>query len=227
MQKQVRTALAPLFLVLAACGGGTMGVPPEATGSAPEGAASPPTSAGPVDASLRPGDAIRLQIWREPELSGDWVVNESGSVVLPKIGMVRAVDYPPGELEAHILEEYDRYLRNPSIEVILLRRINILGAVRAPGLYPVDPTMSLRDALALAGGVLTNGRQDRVDVVRGETRLSTNVTAQTRVADLGIRSGDQIYVPERTWFSRNAGLIATVTSTIITATVSLIIAFKS
>ena len=213
-----RAGLVPVMLLITACGG--------APRTLDAGTAPSPGSAE-VDARpLRSGDVVRLRIWREPELSGDFVIDERGSVVLPKIGTVVAVDYTPAELEAHVLEEYERYLRNPSIEIVLLRRINILGAVRSPGLYPVDPTMSLRDALALAGGVLGDGRQDRVELVRGDTRLVTNVTGRTRIADLGIQSGDQLYVPERTWFSRNAGVIATVASTVISATVSLIIAFS-
>jgi protein involved in polysaccharide export with SLBB domain len=176
--------------------------------------------------SLRPGDVIRLRIWREPDLSGEYPLDREGVVVLPKIGAVSAVDHTPAELEALVREEYARYLRNPSIEIVLLRRVNILGAVRSPGLYPVDPTMTLTDALAMAGGVLANGRQDRVELFRGDHRLVTEVTGQMRIQDLGLRSGDQLYVPERVWLSRNAGVIATVVSTVISATVSLIIAFS-
>lgn len=209
-----------LMLLVAGCGGGS--------GNLPDAGAAPVP--GPVEveaAPLRPGDVIRLSIWREPELSGEFVIDRSGAVVLPKIGPTAAADFSPDSLEAHLRQEYDRYLRNPSIEIVFLRRINILGAVRSPGLFSVDPTMSLRDVLALAGGVLSNGQQDRIELVRGETRLVTNVSGDTRIADLGLRSGDQLYVPERTWLSRNAGVIATVASTVISATVSLIIAFNS
>jgi polysaccharide biosynthesis/export protein len=215
-----------LFLSLAvgACGGATP--PPEPAAPAPgwSGSAAPlPVAEEPP---LQPGDVIRLRIWREPDLSGEFALDRDGVVVLPRIGAITAAQYTPQQLEALLRGEYARYLRNPSIEIVLLRRINILGAVRAPGLYPLDPTMTLTDALALAGGVLPDGRQDQVQVFRGEHRLVTQVTGQMRIEDLGIRSGDQLYVPERRWINRNAGIIATVASTVISATVSLIIAFS-
>src|SRR5688572_13731441 len=84
--------------------------------------------------SLRPGDIIRLRIWREPDLTGEFPVGADGIVVLPKLGPLRATGEAPQELERRIVEMYGRYLRNPSIEVIFLRRINIQGAVRQPGL---------------------------------------------------------------------------------------------
>lgn len=175
---------------------------------------------------LRPGDVIRLRIWREPDLSGEFPVNPMGTVTLPKIGEVAVADRTPAEVEATLLEEFDRYLRNPSIEITMLRRVNILGFVRAPGLYPVDPTMTLRDVLALAGGVLPNGEENRLELIRGERRLVTPVTGEMRLDDLGIRSGDQLYVPERSWMRRNANIVAGVASTIITASVSLLIALR-
>jgi len=227
LKSQHRGPLVALLAVVlvAACAGNS---PPPASpvpdgNSAGSAALSQPAA---VEPPLRPGDVIRLRIWREPDLSGEFALDRNGAVVLPRIGTIAAADHTPEELESLLREEYSRYLRNPSIEIMLLRRINILGAVRSPGLYPVDPTMTLTDALALAGGVQPNGRQDRVELFRGEHRLVTEVTGQTRIEDLGIRSGDQVYVPERTWISRNAGVIATVASTVVSATVSLIIAFS-
>lgn len=186
---------------------------------------------GPVEAvgshPLHPGDVVRLRIWREPTLSDDYVVDATGAVTLPKIGSIRVTGLTASELELEIREEYDRFLRNPSIEITLLRRVNILGAVRTPGLYPVDPTMTLRDALAMAGGVLPGGPQDRVELIRAGERRVVGVTGTTRVADLGMRSGDQLYVPERSWLSRNAGVVATVASTALSVAASLIIAFHN
>ncbi|HSH44441.1 MAG TPA: polysaccharide biosynthesis/export family protein [Longimicrobiales bacterium] len=184
--------------------------------------AAAPTSGFP----LRAGDVIRLRIWREPDLSGEFTVTPQGTVTFPKLGELAVVDRPPEEVEEEIRSSFDRFLRNPSIEITMLRRVNILGFVRAPGLYPVDPTMSLRDVLAMAGGVLPNGREDRLELLRGEARIVTPVTGGMRLDDLGVRSGDQLYVPERPWLNRNASIVAGVASTLITASVSLIIALR-
>src|SRR5205823_84064 len=101
---------------------------------------------------IRPGDVIRLRIWREPDLSGDFPVDINGLVVFPKIGQVAAGSMTADSLKRRVVSAYEVYLRNPSIEMIFLRRINVLGAVKAPGLYPVDATMTLADVIAAAGG---------------------------------------------------------------------------
>lgn len=179
----------------------------------PDGAVaqtSPRTANTPTDSAdiLRAGDVIRLRIWREPDLSGDFPVDETGMVVFPKIGPFTVSHESPKTLKAKLIGAYQVYLRNPSIDVTLLRRVNILGAVRNPGLYPIDPTVTIADALALAGGTTPEGHSDKVELVRNGERLTVRLSRATRIVESPIRSGDQLYVPERSWISRNAGLLA-------------------
>ena len=170
--------------------------------------------------TLRPGDIVRLRIWREPDLSGDFPVDEDGMVVFPKIGPLQVVGESPMWLKDTLVKSYQVYLRNLSIDVILLRRVNVLGAVRNPGLYPVDPTMLLADVIAAAGGATPQGKSDEVELLRGGRTVTAHLTGGTLVADLHIQSGDQLFVPERSWAARNSGVVAAA----LTASVSLIIA---
>lgn len=169
---------------------------------------------------LRPGDLVRIRIWREPDLSGDYPVDESGMVVFPLIGPRRVSDMRPDSLKQQLIEEYGVYLQNPSIDVILLRRINVLGAVQQPGLYPVDATMTIADALALAGGATPLGDPEKVDLIRAGETVEASLSRRARMGELGIRSGDQLYVPERSWLARNSNIVAAA----LTASISLIIA---
>jgi len=107
---------------------------------------------------LIPGDAIRLAFWREPDFNGDYPVDENGSVVLPILGYRKVNGIPPADLKAILLDEYREQLRNQDVQITLLRRVRILGAVHEPGLYFVDPTMTLGDAVALAGGATGDGK---------------------------------------------------------------------
>ena len=168
----------------------------------------------------RPGDVVRVRIWREPDLSGDFAIEETGIVVLPRIGPVFAAAETAESLRAKVTAEYEEFLPHSSISVTLLRRVQILGAVRNPGLYPVDPTMTLSDALALAGGSTAQGKAQAVELIRGGERIATRLNVHTTIANSPLRSGDQIYVPERSWISRNAGVV----SAALTATVSVVIA---
>jgi polysaccharide export outer membrane protein len=171
---------------------------------------------------LRPGDLVRLRIWREPDLGGEFLVNEQGKVILPKIGELLVTDRSPEELRQVVLDAYLRFLRNPSIEIIFLRRINVLGAVRNPGLYPIDPTTTIADALALAGGAQPNGKPDQVKLLRAGEVVTALIGPEMRIAELDLRSGDQLYVPERSWWSRNTGILATVISSVVTIGLTII-----
>ena len=163
-------------------------------------------------ASLHAGDVIRLRVWREPDLSGDFPVDETGIVTFPKIGQFNAFEYSPQSLKKKMLESYAVYLRNPSIEVTMLRRINILGAVQKPGLYPVDATMTIADAVAVAGGATPNGDPHHVDLLRKGVKIQEKLSQDTNLDSTALRSGDQLFVPERSFIERNATLVATVVS---------------
>lgn len=153
-------------------------------------------------APLQPGDALRLTFWRERELDGEFPVDERGVAVLPILGPMEVAGRPAVTLKEQIIAAYDEHLRNQDVQVVLLRRISVVGAVGAPGIYYVDPTMTLGDALARAGGVSTNGRLEDTRLIRDGRRAATELRETYYLNEL--RSGDQIYVPERSWISRNS-----------------------
>jgi len=163
----------------------------------------PDTSAGAYP--LEPGDAIRLAFWREPELSSEYPVDETGAVVLPFLGHRNVTGIPPAMLKEQLLEEYGGQLQNQQVQVTLLRRVRVLGAVNEPGLYFVDPTMTLGDAIALAEGVASDGKLDDIKIFRDGEEIRSNLDSTVRVTE--VRSGDQILVPQRSWFSRNGAII--------------------
>ena len=172
---------------------------------------------------LRPGDVLKLNVWREPEWSGEFAVDEAGVVTLPRIGPLLVTSMTAPALRQFLTDSLGRFLRNPTIEVIPLRRIQVLGAVRTPGLYPVAPTVAVGDVVALAGGATPDGKPDQVILRRNGQDLRVNLTRGTRLADTPVRTGDQLYVPQRSWISRNAGLVAAGLSAATTLMVALLV----
>jgi polysaccharide export outer membrane protein len=170
----------------------------QATGGGPGG--------GDASAPLQPGDAVRLGFWREPALSGEYAVDESGTVVLPYLGGRSVTGVDPLALRRRLAEEYAGVLENQEVQIGLLRRIRILGAVRNPGLYRVDATMTIADALALAGGLAPNGRAGDIRILRAGETIPVDL-AGGAPAGLALRSGDQITVAEAGWFARNSGAL--------------------
>jgi len=170
---------------------------------------------------LYPGDIVRLRIYREPDLSGDYEVNAEGMAVFPKIGSVHVNQITTDSLQRLLVTTYAQYLRDPAIEVTPLRRVTVLGAVKNPGVYPVDPTMSIADAVALAGGPSADGNQKKVQLIRGGKKENVTITAHQQIAQTPIRSGDELYVPERSWIARNGYIVGAAigAATIITTTI--------
>ena len=163
-----------------------------------------------ASAPLRSGDIVRIKVWREPDLTGDATVNDDGDVSIPRIGAVHTAQVSPDSIRRLVVTTYSAWLVNPSIEVTFLRRLRVLGAVTSPGVYPVDAGLTVADAVAMAGGVKDDGSYDNVQLVRtvGAQRSAIHVTRMSRLADVGVQSGDEIYVPERSWVSRNSGTVA-------------------
>jgi protein involved in polysaccharide export with SLBB domain len=111
------------------------------------------------------------------------------------------------------VDAYSVYLRDPSVEVVVLRRVKVAGAVKNPGLYPVDATMTLRDVVTLAGGATADGDGRKIRLTRADETTSTELDLGSRIAESAVRSGDSIDVIQRGWLARNTGLVATAIST--------------
>jgi len=164
---------------------------------------------------VQPGDLIRLKVWREPDLSGDITVDAAGQGTFPTLGPVTVTGWSADSVRRYLLSSYARYLKNPAIEITVLPRITILGAVREPGVKNVDPTLTIADALALAGGASDDGKQDHVELRRRGERVPATLSLQTRLVDTPVQSGDQLYVPQKSWLSRNTGVVFGVASLMI------------
>lgn len=172
--------------------------------------------------SLLPGDVIEVRIWLEPDLSGKFQVDEGGEVVLPLLGKKQVVGISPQALRDQLTEEYKRYLINPSVNITLLRRINVLGEVRVPGLYTVDATVSVADVLAMAQGLTPDGDANDIVLVRGGAIIRSNLTGTMVIGEAGIRSGDQIIVGKRSWAERNIGAIIGLASIVASIAINLL-----
>jgi protein involved in polysaccharide export with SLBB domain len=140
-------------------------------------------------------------------MSGDIQVDEAGVATLPRLGPVAVGQMSADSLKRMLIGKYAEFLRDPAIEVTVRRRVTIVGAVRTPGVYYLDPTMTLADALALAGGAASEGKKNAVELRREGERVPATLGERARIADTPLRSGDELFVPERSWVSRNFGLV--------------------
>ncbi|MBR9991063.1 MAG: polysaccharide biosynthesis/export family protein [Gemmatimonadetes bacterium] len=172
---------------------------------------------------LEPGDVIRLRIWREENMSGEFTVDADGMVVFPRLGARSVTGKAPGDLKNELVQEYSRQLRTPSVEVTFLRRIAVGGAVQRPAVYHIDPTMTVRDVVLEAGGPTPAGRSDVIELIRDGTLIQANLRQDLPIVESAIRSGDQLYIPERKWVSRNIAAVVGIAGAVLSFAATMII----
>lgn len=147
---------------------------------------------------LGSGDQLKITVFGETDLSGQYEIDGSGVVAFPLVGQVTAAGGTARELEKNIKSKLsDGYLKNPtvSVEVLTYRPFFILGEVKRPGSYAYKNGLNLLNAVALAGGY-TYRAKSSVWVV---TRSGDSNYNEREVTDgaFRIRPGDTIVIPER------------------------------
>jgi protein involved in polysaccharide export with SLBB domain len=188
----VRLSALFLFLGAAAC-----------TPAIPRGPSIAPTPRGGNTWSVEPGDVIRLKNWGAPEQSGDLIVNERGTVLIPTVGHVNVQGLSPDSLEQRVVRAFSGRVDASRVDVQLHRPITVTGGVKVPSVLLVDGSASVLSIVAKAGGAIRPGGDSRVFVVRtGEA--SREVSVADRVADIGVRASDQLYVQDPPFAVRNA-----------------------
>lgn len=146
---------------------------------------------------LGAADQLRVTVFGEPELSGEYILGGEGTVSLPLIGDVSALNLTVREFQDSVTEQYAAgYLRAPriNVEVMNYRPFYILGEVRTPGEYPYTNGLTVLNAVATAGG-FTYRANDDVIMIRGaddSQEYRVELEATTR-----IMPGDTIRVVER------------------------------
>lgn len=107
------------------------------------------------DYVLGNGDKLRLTVFEEADLSGEYTIDGSGYLRLPLVGQVHAAGFTSPQLEGAIANALSQgYLKSPrvSVQVATYRPFYIIGAVAKPGEYPYVNHMTALNAIALAGG---------------------------------------------------------------------------
>jgi polysaccharide export outer membrane protein len=171
-----------------------------ACSSAPVAPETPKLSPSDFASQYRLGasDQIRITVFNQPNLSGEFVVDGTGFIALPLSGPIKAGDKTVREIEKLVAETLNRggFLVNPSVavQVIQYRPYYILGEVAQPGAYPYTTGLTVRNAVAAARGFTYRANTRRVYIQSaGDSKEELyELTPGTMVWP-----GDTIRIPER------------------------------
>jgi polysaccharide biosynthesis/export protein len=186
-------AVAATVVALAACDT-TSGAIDSATAALPATSALPGTAAY----VLAPGDKLKVNVFNEPDLTGEFQIDEKGNIAFPLVGEIAAGGMALDDFRNSLVEHLrNGYVRQPRVTVGILnyRPINIIGEVRNAGQYPYRPGVSAQDIAAIAGGYTYRANQNTIYVTRGQD--AKPVTVELDEGHYAILPGDTIRIPER------------------------------
>ena len=177
------------------------------------------------DGDFHVGDRITVNVAGEPTMSNTYTVRSGNVLEIPTVGEVSLHGVLRSELHDVLLHEISRYIKQPEIQVTMLVNVGILGAIGRPGFYGVAPDAPLTDVLMTAGGPTGNTDFARSRIMRGASEFASSdrvrglLEANTTIDQLGLQSGDQIIVGERTNRWQSLPLIVSIVSVLATTAV--------
>jgi len=154
-------------------------------------------------------DILAINVWKEPEISRSIPVRSDGKISLPLVGEVQAAGRTPLKLEEDIAAKLHSYISEPEVTVMVQQinseKFNILGQVAKPGSYPLTNSLTVLDAIAIAGGFRDFAKQKSIYILRqnssggGESRIPFNykdvVKGKNPEQNIKLEPRDTIVVP--------------------------------
>lgn len=179
---------------------------------------------------INPGDGVRIAFLDIGDvITGDYYIQPNGLLNLPQIGIINTANKNFREIKSIIEVRYDSLYKDPHLSVNALFRINILGEVTNPGFYYVSDSEKFTAILAFAGGPTETADLGDIVLIRDfeaiEIDVETIIEKGRNASDLGLQSGDQIYVPRR-WWADNSGVVTTIISIVALAITTYAVFFQ-
>ena len=182
--------------------------------SAPQPAAQPTGTAGTAavtttaprattiapDYKLVPGDKLRIEVYRDAQLSQNVQVRPDGKITLPLANDIVAAGHTPTELRDSIVSALKTYMSNPTVTVMVVETVTpviyIMGEVNAAGPQPLVGKVDVVQALAMAKGFTDFADKKNIVIRRGTQLLKFNYNEaiKGKAAPVYLQPGDTIYV---------------------------------
>ena len=175
--------------------------PSTPTPPAPDGAPARPAVNVAADYRLVPGDKLRVEVYKDPQLSQSVQVRPDGKITLPLANDVMAAGQTPTQLRDTIASSLKPYIANPTVTVMVVETvppvIYVMGEVNQAGPQPLTPRLDVLQALAAAGGFKDFANTKNIKIRRGSEVLKFNYkdAINGRAAPLPLKPGDTIIVP--------------------------------
>jgi polysaccharide export outer membrane protein len=160
-------------------------------------AQTPPSASSAESYVLGPNDRIRLKVYGEPDITGEYEISNSGQVSIPLAGHITAAGATTRQLEKSIASALAKgIVRDPrvNVEIAQYRPYYIIGEVKKSGEYPYRHGLTVLDAVASAGGFTYRANENKVFLRRAGAGAEQTYPLD---APVPVYPGDNIRIPER------------------------------
>jgi polysaccharide export outer membrane protein len=200
-------ALLPLFFAVSLKAQEEAALPTHKAPAASTGKTVSQGQANDAEYKIGAQDVLRIDVWKEDQLTRTVPVRPDGKITLPLLNDVQAVGLTSMQLAAVITDGLKKYIANPQVTVTIAetnsRRIYVTGEVTRPGAFPLLPNMTALQALSSGGGFTQFARSKRIYILRTEggkqTKIPFNynevVGGKKPEQNIVLQPGDVIVVP--------------------------------
>ena len=179
-----------------------------ATASAPAELLAPKPEA---ELALKRGDILRIDVWRQPEFSGEFVIGADGALVHPLYQEVTVGGLTVPAARERLADFLTTYLQGARLVIEPRSSVTVSGEVRQPNVYHLARGTTIAEAIGHAGGPTAVARLDKVRLVRDGLEFAVSLRQElTSYGSVEVISGDQIFVDRRSTFSLWRDIIAPV-----------------
>ena len=158
------------------------------------------------DYKLGAGDKLRIEVYKDAQLSQSVQIRPDGKITLPLVGDLEATDHTPIELRDTITKSLKEYMTNPVVTVIVVEATAatayVMGEVNHPGAVNLQAPLTILQAIALAGGLKDFADAKNIKILRktatGVQTIAFNYkdAVKSTRAPLYLRPGDTVVVPD-------------------------------
>jgi polysaccharide export outer membrane protein len=181
---------------------------PAAQAAAPQnGASAAAATTLPPGYVIGPEDVISVLVWRNQEMSGDFVVRPDGQITLPLLNDIQAAGLTPDQLRDALTKAAAKLIEDPAVTVgikaINSRKVFITGMVAKSGAYPLTAPTTVAQLIAVAGGLHEFADSKNIMIVRTENGKQVAFKFNYKDFSKGknlkqnieLKPGDQVIVP--------------------------------
>jgi polysaccharide biosynthesis/export protein VpsN len=162
-----------------------------------------PTAADDSEATttymLNTGDHVQITVFEEPDLSIEAILDDTGAISFPLLGVIKVRGLTPRQLESAITEGLrGRFLINPQVNVAIkeYRPFFVRGEVSNPGGFPFKPGLTVEKAISLAGGFTSRASKSEFYIISDDTPEGDSEKGKRAQLTTRIRPGDVINIEQ-------------------------------